>query len=142
MDLDISGLRSTILSDSRHLTTNHLHTPTTTHGQFFNQNPSILMDRMHDMHMAPDSTPMVSAPSIVCAPISSFFLIQSTLSSPLELRLSRPPEEHMPISSNATNIQYQLVVERQRRKISDMETHIRALEMDIVIWKTRFTTAQ
>jgi hypothetical protein len=71
-----------------------------------------------------------------------FFFLQNTLSSPLELQLSRASEDQLLASGNVAHLQSQLVAERQRRKISDMEIHIRALEADIVMWKTRCTTVQ
>ena len=72
MDFDSSGLLSTELFDKRQLTSKHLHTPNSSHS-LFNQNASLLPDRMRDTHMTPDSSPMVSAPTIVCASISSFY---------------------------------------------------------------------
>lgn len=72
MDFESSGLLSTELLDERHLTSELLCTPTSSHS-LFNRNASLLSDRMRDTHMTPDSSPMVSAPTIVCASISSFY---------------------------------------------------------------------
>ena len=64
------------------------------------------------------------------------------MSSALELRLSRVSEQQLLASGNAAYLQSQIVIERQRRKINEMENQIRIQEMDLVMWKTRFATAQ
>lgn len=64
------------------------------------------------------------------------------LSQPAELFLSRVSEEQLLASGNSTYLQAQLVIERQRRKISELEMQIRAQEMEIVTWKARFTNTQ
>ena len=66
------------------------------------------------------------------------------LSSPLELQLSRVSEEQLVASGNSahTNVHAQLTIECQQRRISKMEYQIRGLEVDIVMWRTRFTSAQ
>jgi hypothetical protein len=61
---------------------------------------------------------------------------------PMELILSRASEEQLMASGNSTYLRSQLTVERQQRKINDLETQIRALEMDMVMWRTRFTNTQ
>ncbi len=45
-------------------------------------------------------------------------------------------------NGNAAHLQSQIVIEHQRQKIGNMENQIRVLEMDIVIWKTQFTSVQ
>ncbi len=77
----------------------------------------------------------------VCTLIS-FFFFQNTLSSPLDLQLSRASEDQLLASGNVAHLQSQLVVERQRRKIGEMENRIRLLETDLVMWKTRCTSIQ
>ena len=64
------------------------------------------------------------------------------MSSALELRLSCVSEQQLLASGNAAYLQSQIVIERQRRKINEMENQIRIQEMDLVMWKTRFATAQ
>ena len=61
---------------------------------------------------------------------------------PMELILSRASEEQLMASGNSAYLRSQLTVERQQRKINDLETQIRALEMDMVMWRTRFTNTQ
>lgn len=142
MDINSSGLAGTLFSETRHHPTSDLlHTPNTSHTQFFNHSTGLLVDRMHDMRTTPDSSPMVRAPTVVCASKYSFFF-QNALSSPLELRLSRATEEQLMASGNTVYLQSQLVIERQRRKIMELENHIRTLELDVVIWKTRHTSTQ
>lgn len=68
--------------------------------------------------------------------------IQNMLSPPMEQLLSRVSEEQLLASGNSTYLQSQLTIERQRRKISELEVQIRAQEMDIVMWRTRFTNTQ
>lgn len=70
------------------------------------------------------------------------FQIQGVLSPPLELQLSRVSDEQLLASGNSAHLQAQLTIERQRRKIGEMENQIHALEMDAMMWKTRFTSAQ
>lgn len=60
----------------------------------------------------------------------------------MELLLSHVSEEKLLASGNSAYLQSQLTIERQRRKIDDLEIQIRAQEMDIVMWKTRFTNTQ
>ena len=60
----------------------------------------------------------------------------------MEQLLSRVSEEQLLASGNSTYLQSQLTIERQRRKISELEVQIRAQEMDIVMWRTRFTNTQ
>jgi hypothetical protein len=67
---------------------------------------------------------------------------ENMLSSPLELQLSRMSDEQLLASGNAAYLQSQLVVERQRQKISELENHNRLLEVDLVMWKARFTSIQ
>jgi len=98
------------------------------------------MDRMHNTRTTPDPSPMVSTPTIVCTLVFLFF--QNTLSSPLELRVGHASEEQLLASGNAVYLQSQLIIERQRRKITEMENQIRMLEMDVVIWKTQHTSMQ
>jgi len=142
MDIDSSGLAGTLFSETRHHPTpDFLHTPNTSHTQFFNQSTGLLVDRMHDVRTTPDSSPMVSAPTVVCASKYSFFL-QNVLSSPLELRLSRATDEQLMASGNTVYLQSQLVIECQRWKIMELENQIRTLELDVVIWKTRHTSTQ
>jgi hypothetical protein len=64
------------------------------------------------------------------------------LSSPLEHRLGNTSEDQFLASGNTAYLQSQLVVERQRQKITEMENQIRMLEIELVVWKTRFTSAQ
>ena len=75
MDLDSSGLQSTLFSDTSHLTSERLYTPNSSCGQSFNQNTALLMDHMYDVHMTPNSSPMVSVSTVIC--ISKFFLSPS-----------------------------------------------------------------
>jgi hypothetical protein len=72
MDLDSSGLASTLLSDTRHRTSDMRFTPNASHTQFFNQS-TLPMDCTYDTHMTPDSSPMVSALMTVCASKYFFF---------------------------------------------------------------------
>jgi hypothetical protein len=125
-----SGLQTATLLDGRRLTTDLLHTPN-------------MPRRMHDMRMSSDSSPLVCV-STICASkfTENFFCHQNVLSSPLELRLSRVSEEELLASGNSAYLQSQLTVERQRRKIGELENQVRVLEMDIMMWKTRFTSAQ
>jgi hypothetical protein len=62
----------------------------------------------------------------------------------MELRPRVSEEQLMANVANgsAAHLQSQMVIEHQRQKIGDMETQIWVLEMEIVMWKTRFTTAQ
>jgi hypothetical protein len=60
----------------------------------------------------------------------------------MELWPHHVSEEQMMANASAAHLQSQMVIERQRWKIGNMETQIRVLEMDIVMWKTRFTSAQ
>jgi len=60
----------------------------------------------------------------------------------VELVLSHVSEEQLLASGNSAYLQSQLTIERQRRKISDLEIQIQAQEMDILMWKTRFTNTQ
>jgi len=60
----------------------------------------------------------------------------------MEVRLGRTPEEQSLASGNTAYLQAQVVVERQKRKIGEMENQIRTLEMDNVMWRTRFMGAQ
>jgi hypothetical protein len=73
LSLDSSGLSSTTLLGATrvHLASNLVHTPNKSHGQFFNPNTSLLVDRMHNACMTPDSSPVVSAPMTICASKSS-----------------------------------------------------------------------
>jgi len=64
------------------------------------------------------------------------------LSSPVELQPSCVSEDQLMANGNAAHLQSQIVIEHQRQKISDMENQIWVLEMDIVIWKTQFTSVQ
>jgi hypothetical protein len=64
------------------------------------------------------------------------------LSSPLELRLSRISADQLLSSGNSAYLQSQLVIERQQRKILEMENQIRVLEKDLVEWKTRGASAE
>lgn len=98
------------------------------------------MDYMHDTHMTPDSSPVVSMLMIVCASMYIFF--QNTLSSPLKLWLSCVSEEQLMASGNIIYLQSQFVIEHQRQKITEMENQIQMLEMDIVVWKTQHTSTQ
>ena len=143
MDLDSSGLAGT-LSDTMQLTSSSdlLLTPNASHSQFLNRNTSLLMERMHGTHMTPESSPMVSILAIVCTLISFFSSFQNALSSPLELQLGRISEEQLLASGNAVYLRSQLVLERQRRKITELENHIQMLETQVVIWKTRHTSTQ
>ena len=146
MDLGLgpSGLASTMLSDITHLTSDILLTSHTPQNQNFDQSTSLLMDQMHNTHITPDSTHsslIVSAMIAVCTLIS-FFFFQNTLSSPLDLQLSRASEDQLLASGNVAHLQSQLVVKHQRRKIGEMENRIRLLEMDLVMWKTRCTSIQ
>ncbi len=140
LQLDPSGLASTMLPGTRHLTSDLLLTPSTPQAQFFDRSTSLLMDRMHNTRTTPDPSPMVSTPTIVCTLVFLFF--QNMLSSPLELRVGHASEEQLLASGNAVYLQSQLIIERQRRKITEMENQIRMLEMDVVIWKTRHTSMQ
>jgi hypothetical protein len=69
MDLDSSGLASTIPSDP----SDTKYTLNPSHCQFFNQSASLVMDRMQDMQTTPGSSPMVSAQTTICASKSFFF---------------------------------------------------------------------
>jgi hypothetical protein len=64
------------------------------------------------------------------------------LSPPMELLLSHVSEEKLLASGNSAYLQSQLTIEHQRRKIDDLEIQIRAQEMDIVMWETRFMNTQ
>ena len=64
------------------------------------------------------------------------------LSPPLELQLSRVSDEQLLASGNSAHLQAQLVIERQRRKIGELEIQVRGLELDVTMWKTRYTSAQ
>lgn len=137
MALDSSGVL-----DASDLTSDPLHTPNTPHDQLFNRN-SLLMGHMRDAYMTPDMSLMVSASTIICALRSFFFLsAQNALSSPMEVRLRRTPEEQSLASVNTAYLQAQLVVERQIRKIAEMENQIRTLEMDNATLRIRFMDAQ
>ena len=140
MDLDSSGLASFALSDTRHLNSDVLFTLNRPQTGLFNQNTSFLMDRMHDTRMAPDTSPMVSVLLIVCA-LNPFFF-QNMLSSPLDLQISRVSEDQLMASGNTVYLQSQLLIECQRRKIDELESQIRMLELDIMMWKTRYTSTQ
>ena len=61
---------------------------------------------------------------------------------PMELVLSRASEEKLLASGNSAYLRSQLTIERQQRRINDLEAQIRALEMDVVMWRTRFTNTQ
>lgn len=63
-------------------------------------------------------------------------------SSPFELQRNRLPDEQRLAAGNAPFLQSQLILERQKQKINEMENHIRVLEIDVMTWKARFTTAQ
>jgi hypothetical protein len=67
---------------------------------------------------------------------------QNALSPPIELLLSRVSDKQLLASGNSAYLQAQLTIERQRRRISEMEIQIRAHEMDVMTWKTRFTNTQ
>ena len=67
--------------------------------------------------------------------------IQNALSSPMDV-LSRASEENLLDSGNSIYLRSQLTIERQQRKISEQENQIRSLEMDVVMWRTRFTNTQ
>jgi hypothetical protein len=56
--------------------------------------------------------------------------------------LSRTSEENLLASGNTTYLWSQLTIERQQRKIGELENQIRSLEMDVVMWRTRFTSTQ
>jgi hypothetical protein len=60
-----SGLTSTTF-----LSSDVLHTPNSSHGQIFNRN-NMLMDRIHDTYMTPDTSSMVCVSTIICALKSS-----------------------------------------------------------------------
>jgi hypothetical protein len=64
------------------------------------------------------------------------------LSSPLELRLSRVSADQLLSSGNSAYLQAQLIIERQQRRIGEMENQIRGLDKELVEWKTRGTTAE
>jgi hypothetical protein len=64
------------------------------------------------------------------------------LSSPLDLQISRVSEDQLMASGNTVYLQSQLLIERQRRKIDELESQIRMLELDIIMWKTRYTSTQ
>jgi hypothetical protein len=64
------------------------------------------------------------------------------LSSPLELQLSRIPGDQLLSSGNSAYLHSQLLVERQQRKIGEMETQIRELEKELIEWRARGTTAE
>jgi hypothetical protein len=66
MALDSSGLSNTALLNARHLTSDLLHSPNTSHGQFFNRS-NLLVDRTHDMYMTPDASPVVRTSMTICA---------------------------------------------------------------------------
>src|SRR5258708_12685025 len=77
LSLESSGLTSTVFLDPRHLSSDIPHAPNMSHGQLFSRNTSLLMDRMRDTHMTPDSSPAVSASMTICTWKTSLF-------SPLE----------------------------------------------------------
>jgi hypothetical protein len=60
----------------------------------------------------------------------------------VDLGLGHASDEQLVASGNATYLQAQLALERQKNKITEMENQNQALEMDIVTWKTRFMGAQ
>jgi len=60
----------------------------------------------------------------------------------MDLWLSRASDEQLLASGNASYLQSQFLIERQRQKISELENQIRVLEMDLVMWRTRSTSAQ
>lgn len=64
------------------------------------------------------------------------------LSSPLELRISRVSADQLLSSSNSAYLQLQLLVERQQRRIGELENQIQGLEKELVEWKTRSSTAK
>lgn len=86
MALDCSGLSNTTLLDTRHLASDLLRTPNTSQGQFFNRG-SLLMDRMHDTYMTPDSSPMVCASTTICTLTSSVLLSRTYCPLPWSLGL-------------------------------------------------------
>lgn len=64
MALDSSGLSNTALLNARH--SDLLHSPNTSHGQFFNRS-NLLVDHTHGMYMTPDASPVVSTSMTICA---------------------------------------------------------------------------
>lgn len=143
--LDSFSFSNRTLLDTRHLTFDILHTPNLSHGHTYNQNTGLLTDCMYNTCMTSDfeSGPMVSALTIICALNTFFFFLifhQNLLSSPFELCINRISEEQFLASRNNPYLQAQLVVECQKQKIVEMKNHIQMLDMNVVMWKTRFTT--
>ena len=64
------------------------------------------------------------------------------LSSPLEIRISRVSADQLLSSSNSAYLQLQLLVERQQRRIGELENQIQGLEKELVEWKARSSTAE
>ena len=64
------------------------------------------------------------------------------LSSPLELRLSRISGDQLISSGNSAYLHVQLIIERQQRRIGEMENQKRELEKELIEWKTRGATAE
>ena len=90
-----------------------------------------------------ESGPMVSCiDNYMCLEHLFFFSIshQNLLFSPFELCINRISEEQFLASRNTPYLQAQLVVECQKQKIVEMKNHIQMLDMNVVMWKTRFTT--
>ena len=101
------------------------------------------MDHMHGqhgIHMSPNSSLMVSVSMIICI-LNSYFSPFRMHYSP-DIRLTHASEGHLLANSNTTYLQYHIIIKRQKWKIGKMENQIRALEVDTVIWKTWYTTAQ
>jgi hypothetical protein len=63
-----------------HLTSDMRYTPNTSQSRFFNPSANLLMDHMDDTCTTPESSPMVSVLTIVCA---SFFFFFRTCCPPL-----------------------------------------------------------
>jgi hypothetical protein len=60
----------------------------------------------------------------------------------MELRFSQISADQLLSSGNSAYLQAQLVIERQQRRIGEMDNQIRGLEKELVEWKTRGTTAE
>lgn len=61
---------------------------------------------------------------------------------PVDLAPSRVSADKLMASGNSAYLLSQLTIERQQRRISELEANTRTLEMEMVTWRTRFTSTQ